>query len=149
MKSAVTFLPEIVAPTFSSDISDWLSFSAGASGYYQFTLPKSNTLSISWDFNYGSTKRHSRYTLGDLDPILNNNREEVYNPVAHIAYSKKFSHNNTFRTALMSYNSIYDTRYLGTNPARLQTARRRNAWVAFRRRASFPAPHRYFPVRLA
>lgn len=118
MKSAVTFNPEIVEPTFSSDISDWLSFSAGARGYYQFTLPKSNTLNVSWDFNYGSTKRHSRYTLGELDPIVNNNREKVYNPVAHISYSKRFSHNNTFRTALMSYNSIYDTRYLGTNPDR-------------------------------
>ncbi len=118
MASRVSFMPEIVVPSEALTRASSLSFSPGVSGYYRFILPKGNTLNVSWNFSYGAKKNYSRYTLGDLDPIVNNNREKVYNPTANISYSKNLGHNNTFRTALMTYNTIYDTRYFGSHTDR-------------------------------
>ncbi len=95
-----------------------LSLSPYASGGYLFTLPKGNSLNIYWDFSYKSTRRNSSYRLGDLSPIVNDNREKVYTPNATLQYSKRFNHDNTFRTALMTYNSIYDTHYAGSYDGR-------------------------------
>lgn len=83
-------------------------------GYYFFSLPKDNSLIASWSFSYGSTRRNSVYQLGELTPILNNNKETSYAPIVTVQYSKKFSHNNTFRTSLISYNTIYRTYYDGS-----------------------------------
>lgn len=87
-------------------------------GYYYFTLPKNNTLSISWNFRHSHTRRNSLYTVAGLSPIVNTNSEDTYAPEGNISYSKKFNHNNTFRTALMSYNTIYDTKYGGSYDGR-------------------------------
>lgn len=83
-------------------------------GYYYFAMPKNNTLIASWRFAYGSTRRISSYQLGELTPIINNNKETSYAPTLIIQYSKKFSHNNTFRTSLMTFNTIYNTDYEGS-----------------------------------
>ena len=83
-------------------------------GYYYFSLPNSNSLIASWSFSYGRIRRNSSYLLGELSPIINNNKETSYAPVVTVQYSKKFSKNNTFRTSLMSYNTIYHTYYEGS-----------------------------------
>lgn len=83
-------------------------------GYYYFAMPKSNSLVASWNFTYGSTRRYSSYQLGDMTPVINNNKETSYAPVITVQYSKKFSHDNTFRTLLMSFNTIYHTHYEGS-----------------------------------
>lgn len=83
-------------------------------GYYYFAMPKNNTLIASWSFAYGSTRRNSSYRLGELTPIINNNKETSYAPTLIIQYSKKFSHNNTFRASLMTFNTVYHTEYEGS-----------------------------------
>lgn len=83
-------------------------------GYYYFAMPKNNTLITSWSLAYGSTRRNSTYQLGSIAPIINNNKETSYAPTMIIQYSKKFSHNNTFRTSLMTFNTIYHTDYEGS-----------------------------------
>lgn len=87
-------------------------------GYYYFRLPKENTLSLSWDFSYSHTRRNSLYSVPSLDAILNTNRENAYAPSMNVSYSKKFRYDNTFRTALMTYNTFYDTRYGGSYDGR-------------------------------
>lgn len=83
-------------------------------GDYYFKLPNNNFLSVYWNFTYGSTRRNSSYQLGELTPIINNNKETSYAPTLIIQYSRKFSRNNTFRTSLMTYNTIYYTDYEGS-----------------------------------
>lgn len=88
------------------------------SGYYQFSLPYNTKLSASWSFSYSRNSRNSSYSVGALDPILNSNREDTYSPTVNLSYAKGLGHNNTFRTSLMTYNSIYDTKYGGSYDGR-------------------------------
>ena len=83
-------------------------------GYYYFAMPESNSLIVSWSFAYGRTRRFSSYQLDNHAPIINNNRESSYAPTAIIQYSKKFAHNNTLQTTLMSFDAIYHTGYEGS-----------------------------------
>lgn len=93
-------------------LSPWLN------GYYWFSMPRGNFLSVSWSFAYSGRKHYSSYTAGDFSPILNANREKTYAPNGNLSYSKKLGHNNTFRTSLMTYNTIYHTDYYGSYDGR-------------------------------
>ena len=92
--------------------------SPGLSARYVFNLPKQNFITVYWGLGYSHTRRNSLYRLGELDPIINDNSENVYNPYLTLNYSHRFSHQNTFRTALITSNSIYDTRYSGSYDGR-------------------------------
>lgn len=112
--SDVIFSIPAVGQTTSFKTESNQSIYPTARGYYQFQLPKGNSLMASWDFTYGSTKRGSFYRLGTLDPIENDNKEKVYSPNVSIEYGKTLSHNNTFRFNMATYNTLYDTRYFGS-----------------------------------
>lgn len=114
----VTFSPDVIGNTEALQRDASQSLYPGIQGYYQFTLPKGNSIIASWNFTYGSTKRYSFYHLSPLSPIVNDNREKIYSPTANIQYSKRFSHDNTFRTSLMTYNTLYDTHYAGSYDGR-------------------------------
>lgn len=112
--SQVDYSEDIFPVSTSLSKESGQTISPSIVGYYYFSLPKGNTLLVNWRFTYGSTRRNSSYQLGELTPIVNNNKEASYAPNAIVQYSKKLSHNNTVRTSLMSYNSIYHTNYEGS-----------------------------------
>lgn len=112
--SLVTFSKDILPDAPALNNNSTQSLYPSLAGYYQFTLPKDNSIVAYWSFSYGSTKRNSFYQLSDLNPIINNNKEKIYSPTAQIQYSKKFAYNNTFRTSLMTYNTLYNTEYIGS-----------------------------------
>ena len=116
--SDVSFSDPILPSSEAKSYMSGQSISPYIRGYYYFKLPKANSLSASWSFGYGSSRRNSEYRLADLAPVINNNREKVYSPTANLTYSKKFSHGNTFRTALMTFNTVYDTEYAGSYEGR-------------------------------
>lgn len=112
--SEVEFSDDVFPASSALSRESGQTLSPSLHGSYYFALPKDNSLIIDWTFTYGSTRRYSAYQLGDLSPIVNNNRESSYAPEIILQYSKSFSHNNTFRTSLMSFNTIYRTRYDGS-----------------------------------
>ena len=116
--SHVSFTEALIPTSTALQLDNHQSIYPNIRGYYQFFMPKENSLVVSWRFTYASTKRDSYYKLGDLAPIVNDNREKTYSPTLTLQYSKKFKHNNTFRTALMTFNTIYDTDYKGSYDGR-------------------------------
>ena len=112
--SSVNYSQDIVSASSALSDESGQTITPSLRGYYYFAMPKNNTLIASWSFAYGSTRRNSAYQLGNLAPIINNNKETSYAPTMIIQYSKKFSHNNTFRTSLMTFNTIYHTDYEGS-----------------------------------
>lgn len=116
--SEVAFTENFLPSSSAIDINSSQSLYPNLSGYYQFILPKGNSVVASWNFTYGSTKSNAFYRLSDMAPIVNDNKEKIYSPTAQLQYSKKFSHDNTFRTALMTYNTLYDTDYSGSYDGR-------------------------------
>lgn len=109
--SSVTFTDGISQAYASFNSEDRQSLYPSARGYYYFSFPSDNSIVASWNFTYGSTKSGSYYRLADLQPIVNDNDEKIYSPTASVQYSRKFSHNNALRVDLMTYNTLYDTRY--------------------------------------
>lgn len=112
--SAVEFAPRLFAGSQAMNLHSSQTLNPSVRGYYYIQLPKQNTLNISWSFDYGSTNSGSFYQLGSLTPIVNDNKEKVYSPTANVSYSKGLGHNNTFRMALMTFNTVYDTYYSGS-----------------------------------
>lgn len=112
--SFVTFTNDILPDAPALNFNSIQSIYPNISGYYRFLLPKGNSIIASWDFTYGFTKRTSDYQLSDLTPIINDNKEKIYSPTGSISYSKKFTHDNTFRASLMTYNTLYHTSYSGS-----------------------------------
>ncbi len=101
-----------VSRSNNQELTPWIQ------AYYWFQLPHGNSITAFWNFMHTWRKRHSSYLAGNLDHILNANRERTYSPNAQLYYSKNFGHGNTFRTALMTYNTIYHTDYYGSYQGR-------------------------------
>ncbi len=116
--SSLSFSVPNLEATGSFSRNSSQSLSPGLWGYYWFSLPADNTFMANWSFTYGSNRRNSFYDVDGLSPILNDNKEEVYSPIASLYYSKQFAHKNSFQVSLMSHNSIYDTRYSGSADTR-------------------------------
>lgn len=112
--SIVRFTNDIFTSPDALSLETTQSLSPSIRGYYFFNFPKGNSLSLSWSFGHSGTRRNASYQLGNLSPIINDNKENTYAPVANLSYSKKFPHDITFRTALMTYNTLYDTQYIGS-----------------------------------
>ncbi|MCM1005219.1 MAG: outer membrane beta-barrel family protein [Prevotella sp.] len=112
--ATVDFSEPILPSSQSFSKENEQSLSPSISGYYSFSMPKNNTVTVNWSFGYGSTLRNSSYRLGNLSAIINNNKEETFSPIVSATYSKGLGHNNTFRTFVTSYNNIYHTNYMGS-----------------------------------
>ena len=112
--SAVTYSGNLLSSSSALSKESGQTITPRLMGYYYFDMPHSNSLVVSWTFEYGRTRRNSLYQLGELVPIINNNKETSYAPTMIIQYSKKFSHYNTFRTSLITFNTLYRTDYEGS-----------------------------------
>lgn len=112
--SSVSFSDNLLPSSDALSLENQQSISPNIGGYYYFNLPKGNSLVVNWNFRHYGTSRNSSYTLGEMSPVVNDNKEKSYAPNLIIQYSKKFSHNNTFRTSVMTYNTWYDTKYAGS-----------------------------------
>lgn len=112
--SMVSFSNGMLPESSAIDINSSQTLYPSLRGYYQFTLPKGNSIIASLKFTYGSTRRNAFYQLSGLSPVINDNKEKIYSPDVHLQYSKQFAHDNTFRTTLMTYNSIFNTEYSGS-----------------------------------
>ena len=110
----VEFSDNLLPATSALQNSPQQSISVKVGGWYQFTMPKGNSIIASWSFSHSGNNRRALYELGDLPGIVNYNKEKVYNPNLTLFYSKKLNHNNTIRTMFSSYANIYDTRYYGS-----------------------------------
>lgn len=116
--SDVTFSIPTNGESISLNRESYQSLYPMMRGYYQFMLPKGNSIMASWDFTYGATKRGSFYRFGTFDPIENDNKEKVYSPNASVEYGKQLAHNNFFRLNISTYNTFYDTQYFGSAHSR-------------------------------
>lgn len=112
--SNVDYSDDVFAGNSALSYESVQTISPRLTGDYYFKLANNNFLTAYWNFTFGSTRRSSSYQLGNLDPIINNNRETSYSPKLIIQYSKKFSHDNTLRTSLMTFNTLYHTDYEGS-----------------------------------
>lgn len=110
----VNFSKDVLPSSEALSLETSQSISPFFSGYYYFTLPKGNSVVANWSFSHSGNRRKSSYQLGDMNPIINYNKEESYSPNFNINYYKKFAHNNTLAVSLMTYNSIYNTHYSGS-----------------------------------
>ncbi|MDE5886164.1 MAG: outer membrane beta-barrel family protein [Muribaculaceae bacterium] len=110
----VSYSPALFSASSALSNESGQTISPRIRAYYYFALPKNNSLIASWSFTYGSNRRNSSYQLGELAPIINNNKETSYAPVVTLQYSKKFPNNNTLRTSLMTYTTLYRTHYEGS-----------------------------------
>ena len=118
-RTSLSFSDAVVGDNLMSERrSDSQNLSPWVSGYYWISMPRGNTLNISWNFSYGSRRSHNNYAVNGMEPILNSNREKYYSPTASLTYSKQLGHGNTFRTSLVSYNTIYHTDYYGSYDGR-------------------------------
>lgn len=118
-RTSLSFSDAVVGDNLMSERrSDSQNLSPWVSGYYWISMPRGNTLNISWNFSYGSRRSHNNYAVNGMEPILNSNREKYYSPTANLTYSKQLGHGNTFRTSLVSYNTIYHTDYYGSYDGR-------------------------------
>lgn len=112
--SSVSFSDNLLDSSDALSVERQQSISPNIGGYYYFKMPKGNSLVVNWNFKHYGTNRQSIYTLGEMTPIVNDNKERSYAPNMTLQYSKKFSHNNTFRTSFMTYDAWYDTKYAGS-----------------------------------
>lgn len=112
--SSVSFSDNLLETSDAISVERQQSISPNIGGYYYFRMPKGNSLVVNWNFRHYGTIRSSSYTLGGMPTVVNDNNEKSYAPNMTVQYSKKFSHRNTFRTSLMTYNTWYDTKYAGS-----------------------------------
>lgn len=112
--SSVAFSDAVVPSSEAVLSSPSQSISCAVSGYYMFFMPKGNSLTVDWSFGHSANRKNSSYSLGNLPPIVNANREKVYSPQLTLHYTKDLGHNNSLRTMLSSYAQCYHTRYAGT-----------------------------------
>ena len=110
----VSFTPSVIEGTRSSTEMNSYSAMPTLQGYYWFALPKNSSLSASFSIGLGGNKRSSVYTLAGLDPIVNRNRERTVDASAHVSYSKRMAHANSLTVSLMTYDTRYRTRYMGS-----------------------------------
>lgn len=113
-QSEVTFLPEIVTPSTSKSADSSNSITPAYTAYAQITMPKGNSLMANLELTYSHNRSNSMYELLGVSEIDSRNKENAFGGNASLYFAHQLPHNNTFRIGLMSYNTRYRTRYMGS-----------------------------------
>lgn len=122
-KTHEEFSKDILPSTDAINTEYQQSMGIAAAGNYYFQLKRQHSLSAYWLMIYNSNRRNSSYQLGDLTPIINNNRETSYNPFIQMNYLLPLGHNNNLDFLLVSNTQIFNTEYFGSYQNSIQKLR--------------------------
>ncbi len=87
-------------------------------GNYFISLPKLWSVVFNPRFTYGNNTLYSKYStdLPNVDPIVNDAKEDVYNFRASAYLMKRINKRNTVKLGMLGGSSINNVSYLGTSP---------------------------------
>ncbi len=109
---SVTVTPGTVTTCMSATDSRVRSLTY--SGYWNFILPKGNTLTFTPDYSYSHTVQNTLYAENGADPIVNGARDNSHQFKADLALTHSFGHAGTFKAMCQGYYLANSTTYSGT-----------------------------------
>lgn len=110
----VTFDPAVASSPAQYTSETSFSNTAGYNAYFQQGVFARDLITATANLSWTTTHRNSLNRLEGFPDIVNNNREQTLNGSGTLGYSHFFSHGNQLRATLITYNSHYRTRYMGS-----------------------------------
>lgn len=106
---SVTVTPGSVTTCMSA--SDSRVRSLTYSGYWNFILPKGNTLTFTPVYSYSHTVQNTLYEENGADPIVNGARDNSHQFKADLTLTHSFGHAGTFKAMCQEYYLANSTTY--------------------------------------
>lgn len=110
----VQYSPSDFAASSFGDESSSRSNSVTYNGYWNFILPKNNTINFIPYYSYSHTNQQSLYEESDAGSIVNNAKDNTHSLFAHLNFSHSFGKAGTLQTSVFVLYSDSHTVYSGT-----------------------------------